>query len=268
MLAIGTCKMSQSQRMISGNVGIGTTGPGSKLEVAGNITPSANDTYSLGSIDKVWKSLYVGASSLFIGGKKLSNNAGELEWGGKVGLTSVNISSPSMWTLDGIDSTKNCSGFGENFTKMFDNNYSTYQYCEDYKVASYVDDAFFNITLDLGEVKNGIFSLIASMNADECTHTQWNCGAYGYMVLQVRFSIDGINYDFNNGAQLNKYNTNFWYDSIYPTAKPDRTISVNTPFEARYIKIMMLGKGAGQSGYKDEPGGYFKIKEVKVNTYG
>jgi hypothetical protein len=42
----------------SGNVGIGTTGPGAKLDVAGHIYPSSDATYHLGSTSRRWSSLY------------------------------------------------------------------------------------------------------------------------------------------------------------------------------------------------------------------
>ncbi|MCA9372953.1 tail fiber domain-containing protein, partial [Candidatus Woesebacteria bacterium] len=50
-----------------GNVGIGTTALGSKLQVAGSITPSANDTYDLGSNSLRWQDLYLGGDTLHIG---------------------------------------------------------------------------------------------------------------------------------------------------------------------------------------------------------
>ncbi len=50
-----------------GNVGIGTTTPGSKLQVAGDITPSADDTYDLGTDSLRWQDLYLGPSTLHIG---------------------------------------------------------------------------------------------------------------------------------------------------------------------------------------------------------
>ena len=64
-----------------GNVGIGTTKLIEKLTVAGNIVPSASDTYTLGTADNVWKDVYVGNNSLHIGGLRLSNTDGALSWG-------------------------------------------------------------------------------------------------------------------------------------------------------------------------------------------
>jgi hypothetical protein len=64
----------------TGNVGIGTDSPIDRLTVAGNIVPSLSDTYSLGTAGNVWKDVYVGNNSLYIGGLNLSNDSGILSW--------------------------------------------------------------------------------------------------------------------------------------------------------------------------------------------
>jgi hypothetical protein len=47
--------------------------------LAGNLVPSANNTYSLGSINKVWKDVYVGPGSLYVNGQKvLEDNNGTI----------------------------------------------------------------------------------------------------------------------------------------------------------------------------------------------
>lgn len=65
------------------NMGIGTSNAISKLTVAGNITPDANNTYSLGTPDRVWKDIFVSNGSLWIGGSRLSSDGGVLKWGGQ-----------------------------------------------------------------------------------------------------------------------------------------------------------------------------------------
>jgi hypothetical protein len=60
----------------AGDVGAtGATGPGSDLSaVSGHILPITDLTYDLGSIDKQWRSLYVGTGTIFIGGVPLTIN--------------------------------------------------------------------------------------------------------------------------------------------------------------------------------------------------
>lgn len=61
---------SGNKRMVinsDGNVGIGTDTPAALLQVAGNIFPTADNTYDLGSSSLRWQDLYLGPASLHIG---------------------------------------------------------------------------------------------------------------------------------------------------------------------------------------------------------
>jgi len=69
-------------------VGIGTDSPNRTLQVAGNITPTMNNTYSLGNSTLVWKDVYVGNNSLHIGGVSLSSVNNKLEWGSSINFDS------------------------------------------------------------------------------------------------------------------------------------------------------------------------------------
>lgn len=47
--------------------------------LSGNLVPSADNTYSLGTADKVWKDVYVGPGSLYVNGQKvLEDNSGTI----------------------------------------------------------------------------------------------------------------------------------------------------------------------------------------------
>ena len=67
---------------INGDVGIGTTQPRSKLDVIGNMTisgnviPSSNTFYNLGSPSRKWKDLYLSGNSIFLNNTVLSSDAG------------------------------------------------------------------------------------------------------------------------------------------------------------------------------------------------
>ena len=49
--------------------------------MAGNLIPSANVTYDLGSLTKQWKDIYVGPGSLYVNGQKvLEDNSGTIQF--------------------------------------------------------------------------------------------------------------------------------------------------------------------------------------------
>ncbi len=67
------------------------------LYVNGNIVPSVNDTYSLGSPDLMWKDIYVSSGTIYLGGKPLSlDDSGNLLFDGN--QVETNVTSPSLWT--------------------------------------------------------------------------------------------------------------------------------------------------------------------------
>lgn len=51
--------------------GVGTSTFAGNIEMTGDIIPSLDDTYSLGSPTKQWKNIYVGAHSLFVNGQEV-----------------------------------------------------------------------------------------------------------------------------------------------------------------------------------------------------
>ena len=57
------------------NVGIGTSQPRAKLEVAGSIVPSSNVVYDLGSATLRWRDLYLSGNSINLGGTTISRDS-------------------------------------------------------------------------------------------------------------------------------------------------------------------------------------------------
>ena len=61
--------LSQSGIANSGNITMNSAG----VINAGNITPLANLTYSLGAPDKMWASVYVGGTTIYLGSLQLKD---------------------------------------------------------------------------------------------------------------------------------------------------------------------------------------------------
>ena len=64
-----------------------------ELTITGNLVPATNNAYSIGSLSKQWKELYVASGTIYIGGVELTNSSGQLQWAGEGGIQSTTGSS-------------------------------------------------------------------------------------------------------------------------------------------------------------------------------
>jgi len=82
----------------------------SDLTVTGDIVPSANTTYDLGSPSKMWKDIYVGPGSLYVNGKKVIEDDS-----GSINIT-TETDEDLKFTTSGSGTLKLISGNGISFT--------------------------------------------------------------------------------------------------------------------------------------------------------
>jgi hypothetical protein len=76
--------------------------------LAGNLIPSANGVYSIGSPTAVWASVYVSANTLYLGNTSLSANANTLTVGGNAVVTTT--SSGNVAVTGFVSATGNITG--------------------------------------------------------------------------------------------------------------------------------------------------------------
>lgn len=78
-----------------------------------NVEPTSNNTYSLGAPDKVWKELYVGPGSIFVG----ANTAFKTDSNGDIRIVQSSDDTPRTLVVDKID-----IGTGTNKVRLENNN--------------------------------------------------------------------------------------------------------------------------------------------------
>ena len=90
---------------------ISTTGTNSYIEVTGNLIPSGNVTYDLGSSTYNWRHLYVGSNTVYIGGTPVTVANGSLTVSGNAIISSDRVVATAIVIVDtqGNDVTGNGS---------------------------------------------------------------------------------------------------------------------------------------------------------------
>jgi hypothetical protein len=91
------------------------------LNVGGSIIPLLDNTYDLGDLTHRFKSLYVSSSTIYIDGTALSNNAGQLTWGGTGIIASTTVGSSTL----GITSITQLTASNATATNLFTSNFQT-----------------------------------------------------------------------------------------------------------------------------------------------
>ena len=116
-LALDGAATSTTTGTFSSNVTVGgtlavtsTSTMGGDLTMTGDILPSANVTYDLGSSTMMWKDIYVGPGSLYVNGKKVIEDDS-----GAINIT-TDINEDLKLTTTGTGTLKLISGNGINLT--------------------------------------------------------------------------------------------------------------------------------------------------------
>jgi hypothetical protein len=90
---------------IGGNLFVGNTST-----FAGNILPSVDSIYSLGSSSTQWKSMYVSSSTIYVGGTALSIVNGTLQVGGSPIIASSTGTTSTFLVSNSTNSTSTTTG--------------------------------------------------------------------------------------------------------------------------------------------------------------
>jgi len=70
------------QKVLSSHINAKLDKDNSDNKPTANFAPASNNAYDLGTASLRWKDLYLSGSSIYLGGLKITNNAGTLEWDG------------------------------------------------------------------------------------------------------------------------------------------------------------------------------------------
>jgi cytoskeletal protein CcmA (bactofilin family) len=177
--------MSSAGNVTAGNVntsGLVKTQDFSILgNVVGNLIPSSNVTYNLGSSNRLWKDLYLSGTSIYIGDQTITSNASGIATGNAFSANNLvatsNVYTPGLTNLTGnITVTANTKSW------VYNQNGNLYVPEAGQIRAS---SSFYGITLS-------DYSSLATLSLVDDATLQGNA----YVRLQV---IGGTQFDFSNG---------------------------------------------------------------------
>ena len=156
------------------------------LLMTANVIPTVSNTYYLGSVDKVWHSLYVGPGSINIDGVVLGNTGGSL---------SITNSNGSSLDLTQISNTANSAGAYANAAF----NYANSAYAKANSAGLYANGAFTQSNASYGQANSAALYANAAFNYANASYDQANSSAN---YANSAFNYANSSYDQANSAAL------------------------------------------------------------------
>jgi len=177
--------MSSAGNVTAGNVntgGVVKTQDFSILgNVIGNLVPSSNVTYNLGSSSRLWKDLYLSGTSIYLGDQTISSNATGVSISNSISSTNL-YATNNVFTPNLVNSTGNIVITANTKSWVYNQNGNLYVPEAGQIRAS---SSFYGVTIS-------DYSSLATLSLVDDATLQGNA----YVRLQV---IGGTQFDFSNG---------------------------------------------------------------------
>ena len=222
--------------------------------ITGDLTPLYGGLYSLGSINKQWKKLYVSGGSIFLDNYELSVNSGNLVFDGNTILTSLSLS--NYYTISQTNNLllgKSDTGHTHNQYSLSSHTHNQYSLSShthnlsDLTNTSHTHDERYYLT-SLTYTQNQVNNLLNNYSLSSHTHNQYSLSSHTHNQYSLTSHTHNLS-DLTNSSHTHdeRYYTETEIDNNFYTKSVVYTkIEIDGKFLPYYnsaqTNLLLLGK--------------------------